>query len=45
MISLGRDGNKLLMAQKLQRPRSKAQKWDLQLPEPGADGRLRHVSK
>jgi len=45
MISLRTDGSKVLMAQKLERPRSRAQKWDLQLLEPGADGRLRHVSE
>jgi hypothetical protein len=45
MISLRTDGNEVLIAQKLERPRSKAQKWDLQLLELGAGGRLRHVSK
>jgi beta-lactamase superfamily II metal-dependent hydrolase len=45
MISLRTDGQKVLIAQKLERPRSKAQKWDLQLLEPGPDGRLRHMSE
>jgi beta-lactamase superfamily II metal-dependent hydrolase len=44
MISLRTDGRKVLIAQKLERPRSKAHKWDLQLLEPGPGGGLRHVS-
>jgi beta-lactamase superfamily II metal-dependent hydrolase len=45
MISLRTDGHKVLMAQKLERRRSKSHQWDLQLLEPAADGRLRHISK
>ena len=45
MISLRTDGHKVLMAQKLERRRSKAHKWDLQLLQPGPDGRLRHISE
>ncbi|HUW97015.1 MAG TPA: MBL fold metallo-hydrolase [Anaerolineae bacterium] len=44
MISLRTDGRKVLMAQKLERRRSRAHQWDLQLLEPGPDGRPRHVS-
>ena len=45
MINLRTDGQKVLMAQKLERPRSKAHKWDIHLLEPGPDGRLRVVSE
>jgi beta-lactamase superfamily II metal-dependent hydrolase len=45
MISLRTDGHKVLFAQKLERPRSKSQKWDLHTLEPGPDGRLRYVSE
>ena len=43
MISLRTDGHKVLFAQKLERPRSKSQKWDLHALEPGPDDRLRYV--
>jgi len=45
MISMRTDGHKVLFAQKLERPRSKSQKWDLHVLEPGPDGRLRYVSE
>lgn len=45
MICLRTDGHKVLFAQKLERPRSKSQKWDLHALEPGPDGRLRYVSE
>ena len=45
MICLRTDGHKVLFAQKLERPRSKPQKWDLHALEPGPDGRLRYVSE
>ncbi len=45
MINLRTDGKKVILAQKLERPRSKAKKWDIHQLEPGPDGRLRYVSK
>lgn len=45
MINLRTDGNKAIFAQKLEQPRSKAEKWDIQQLEPGPDGRLRYVSQ
>jgi len=45
MICLRTDGHRVLFAQKLERPRSKAQKWDLHRLEPGPDNRLRYVSE
>jgi hypothetical protein len=45
MICLRTDGHRVLFAQKLERPRSKAQKWDLHRLELGPDGRLRYVSE
>ena len=44
MINLRTDGQKVVLAQKLEQPRSKAAKWDIHRLEPGPDGRLRHVS-
>jgi beta-lactamase superfamily II metal-dependent hydrolase len=44
MIGLRTDGSKVLIAQKLERPRSNAHKWDLHLLEPGPGGGLRHVA-
>ena len=44
MINLRTDGKKVLLAQKLEQPRSKADKWDIHCLEPGPDGRLRFVS-
>jgi beta-lactamase superfamily II metal-dependent hydrolase len=43
MICLRTDGHKVLFAQKLERPRSKSNKWDLHVLEPGPDGRLRYM--
>jgi hypothetical protein len=45
MINLRTDGKRVILAQKLERPRSKAEKWDIHQMKPGADGRLRYVSK
>ena len=45
MISLRTDGEKVILAQKLERARSKAKKWDIHQLEPGPDKRLRYVSK
>ncbi len=45
MISLRTDGKKVILSQKLERARSKAQKWDIHQLEPGPDGRLRYLSK
>jgi hypothetical protein len=44
MINLRTDGQKVVLAQKLEQPRSKADKWDIHQLEPGPDGRLRYVS-
>lgn len=44
MINLRTDGKKVILAQKLKQPRSKADKWDIHCLEPGPDGRLRYVS-
>jgi beta-lactamase superfamily II metal-dependent hydrolase len=45
MINLRTDGKRVILAQKLERPRSKAEKWDIHQMQPGADGRLRYVAK
>lgn len=45
MINLRTDGKKVVLAQKLERARSKAKKWDIHKLEPGPDGRLRYISK
>lgn len=45
MINLRSDGNKIIIAQKLEKKRSNAAKWDIHRIEPGPDGRLRYVSK
>ncbi len=45
MISLRTDGKKVIIAQKLERARSKANKWDIHQLEPGPDGRLRYSAK
>lgn len=45
MITVRTDGEKVLFAQKLEKPRSKGRKWDLYRLEPGASGRLRYKSK
>ncbi|NJL29463.1 MAG: hypothetical protein HC897_17045, partial [Thermoanaerobaculia bacterium] len=45
MISLRTDGRKILLAQKLEKPRGNDKKWDLYSLEPGPDGRLRYQSK
>ena len=44
-ICLRTDGHKVLFAQKLERPRSKSNKWDLHRLEPGPDGRLWYMSE
>jgi hypothetical protein len=44
MINLRTDGEKVVLAQKLEQPRSKADKWDIHRLEPGPDGCLRYVS-
>jgi beta-lactamase superfamily II metal-dependent hydrolase len=43
MINVRTDGEKAIVAQKLERPRSKAEKWDIYELEPGADGRLAYT--
>jgi primase-polymerase (primpol)-like protein len=45
MINLRTDGNKAIIAQKLEKPISNAEKWDIHQLEPGPDGRLRYVSQ
>ncbi len=45
MINLRSDGAKVIIAQKLEKKRSNAQKWDIHRLEPGPDGRLRYISK
>lgn len=45
MINVRTDGEKVILAQKLERVRSKAHKWDIHQLEPGPDGRLRYVAK
>jgi len=43
MINVRTDGEKAIVAQKLERPRSKAEKWDIYELEPGPDGRLAYT--
>jgi hypothetical protein len=45
MINLRSDGTNVLMAQKLEKPRSKGSKWDLHRFEPDASGALHYLSK
>jgi beta-lactamase superfamily II metal-dependent hydrolase len=45
MINLRTDGKRVVFAQKLEQPRSNAEKWDVHQLEPGPDGRLRYVSE
>lgn len=45
MITLRTDGKNVVIAQKLEKPRSKYQKWDLTLLSPGKDGRLHYKSE
>ena len=46
MINLRSDGHKVVMAQKLERPRAQtSQEWDVHLLEPDDTGTLRYVSK
>jgi beta-lactamase superfamily II metal-dependent hydrolase len=40
MINVRTDGEKAIVAQKLEKPRSNAEKWDIYELEPGPDGRL-----
>jgi len=43
MINVRTDGEKAIVAQKLERPRSKAVKWDIYELKPGPDGRLAYT--
>ena len=43
MINVRTDGEKAIIAQKLERPRSKAEKWDIYELKPGPDGRLAYT--
>ena len=43
MINVRTDGEKAIVAQKLERPRSNAEKWDIYELEPGSDGRLAYT--
>jgi beta-lactamase superfamily II metal-dependent hydrolase len=45
MINVRTDGKKAIIAQKLEQPRSKKEKWDIHELEPGPDGRLRYTVK
>jgi len=45
MINVRTDGEKAIVAQKLERPRSNAEKWDIYELEPGADGRLSYQGR
>jgi hypothetical protein len=45
LINLRTDGKKAMIAQKLEKPISNAEKWDIHLLEPGPDGRLRYAPK
>ena len=45
MINLRTDGEKVLMAQRLERARAKKTRWDIHRFEPDASGRLRYQSK
>ena len=42
MINLRTDGERVLLAQKLERPGSRGKEWDIHLLEPGPDGSLQH---
>lgn len=44
-INLRTDGEKVLMAQKLERPRPNGEKWDAHRLEPGEDGELHYVGE
>ena len=44
-INIRTDGHKVVIAQKLERPRSKAKKWDIYCLEPRGKGPLRYISK
>ncbi len=45
MINLRSDGDKVIIAQKLEKKASNARKWDIHKLKPGPDGRLRYISK
>ncbi|CTQ56628.1 ComEC family competence protein [Roseibium album] len=45
MINLRTDGVNILMAQRLERDRSKSKRWDIHLLEPDQNGRLRYKKK
>lgn len=45
MINVRTDGEKAIVAQKLERPRSKAEKWDIYELVPGPDGRLTYSGR
>jgi len=44
MINLRTDGERVLLAQKLERLGSRGKEWDIHLLEPGPDGSLQHKS-
>ncbi len=43
LINLRTDGTKLILAQKLERPRPNKDEWDVHRLEPDSDGVLRYV--
>ena len=43
MINVRTDGERAIIAQKLEKPRSKAEKWDIYELKPGPDGRLAYT--
>jgi beta-lactamase superfamily II metal-dependent hydrolase len=45
MISLRTDGEKVVMAHRLEKARSASSKWDLSVLEPGPGGRLRYLPR
>jgi hypothetical protein len=45
MINVRTDGEKAIVAQKLERPRSKAEKWDIYELKLGSDGRLEYSAR
>lgn len=45
MINLRTDGTNVMMCQRLEKKRSKSQRWDIHLFEPDQNGRLKYQSK
>lgn len=45
LINLRTDGRRVLLAQKLERPRGTGEEWDTYKLEPGPDGRLAYLAK